>query len=167
MNADGTEQTDVTTNEVNESNAAWSPDGIAARLHLEPGRQRRDLSGERGRLRNRTRLTNNPAEDHDPDWSPDGEKLAFYSDRPGSSCCGTVWTINASDGSGATNLTNGSIFDADPAWSPDGSRIAFVRDAGGQNFQVWTALADGTEQVLLTPIGGRNSFPDWGRPRRR
>ena len=60
------------------------------------------------------------------------------------------------------NLTNGSIFDADPSWSPDGTRIAFVRDAGGQNFEVWTALADGTDQVDLTPIGGRNSFPDWG-----
>ena len=23
-------------------------------------------------------------------------------------------------------------------------------------------MADGTEQVNLTPIGGRNSFPDWG-----
>ena len=109
-----------------------------------------------------TRLTNDPGRDADPDWSPDGQKIAFFSERPGTSCCGTVWTINASDGSGATNLTGGPIFDADPSWSPDGTRIAFVRDAGGQNFEVWTALADGTDQVDLTPIGGRNSFPDWG-----
>ena len=162
MDADGTGQTDVTTNEVDETNAAWSPDGTQLAFtsnrdgNAEIYRANADGSGTA------VRLTNDSAEDHDPDWSPDGEKLAFYSDRPGTSCCGTVWTINASDGSGATNLTNGSIFDADPAWSPDGSRIAFVRDAGGQNFQVWTALADGTDQVLLTPIGGRNSFPDWG-----
>ncbi len=33
----------------------------------------------------------------------------------------------------------------------------------GQNFNVWTALADGSGQVnLTTGIGGRNSFPDWG-----
>ena len=37
-----------------------------------------------------------------------------------------------------------------PPGRPDGTRIAFVRDAGGQNFNVWTALADGTEQVNLT-----------------
>jgi Tol biopolymer transport system component len=162
MNADGTDQTDVTTNEVDESNAAWSPDGTQLAFtsnrdgNAEIYRANADGSGTP------TRLTTNPAEDHDPDWSPDGTKLAFYSDRPGSSCCGTVWTISASDGSGATNLTNGSIFDADPAWSPDGTQIAFVRDAGGQNFEVWTADADGTNQVNLTPIGGRNSFPDWG-----
>ena len=135
-----------------------------ARLHLEPGRQQRALPRERGRLRDTDAADEQSTRiDHDPDWSPDGQKIAFYSDRlPRSGCCGSVWTINASDGSGATNLTGGPIFDADPAWSPDGTQIAFVRDAAGQNFEVWTADADGTNQVNLTPIGGRNSFPDWG-----
>ena len=73
-----------------------------------------------------------------------------------------MWTLTAADGSDQVNLTNASIFDADPSWSPDGTHIAFVRDAGGQNFNVWTALADGSGQVNLTGIGGRNSFPDWG-----
>ena len=133
----------------------------AVRLHLEPGRKREIYRLNADGSGTATRLTNNPADDHDPDWSPDGQKLAFFSDRlPRSGCCGSVWTINASDGSGATNLTGGTIFDADPAWSPDGTQIAFVRDAGGQNFEVWTADADGTGQVNLTPIGGRNSFPD-------
>jgi Tol biopolymer transport system component len=162
VDAAGGTPVDVTNTPADEASASWSPDGRQIAFtstrdgNAEIYRANADGSGSA------TRLTNDPAEDHDPDWSPDGQKLAFYSDRPGSSCCGTVWTINASDGSGATNLTNGSIFDADPSWSPDGTRIAFVRDAGGQNFEVWTALADGTDQVNLTPIGGRNSFPDWG-----
>ena len=75
---------------------------------------------------------------------------------------GSVWTMDAADGANKVDVTHATIYDADPAWSPDGTRIAFVRDAGGQNFNVWTALADGTEQVNLTGIGGRNSFPDWG-----
>ena len=162
VDATGGTPVDVTSTSANEASASWSPDGTQLVFmsdrdgNEEVYRQNADGTGTA------TRLTNNPARDADPDWSPDGQKIAFFSDRPGSSCCGTVWTINASDGSGATNLTNGSIFDADPSWSPDGTRIAFVRDAGGQNFEVWTALADGTGQVDLTPIGGRNSFPDWG-----
>ena len=162
VDATGGTPVDVTSTSANEASASWSPDGTQLVFmsdrdgNEEVYRQNADGTGPA------TRLTNNPARDADPDWSPDGQKIAFFSDRPGSSCCGTVWTINATDGSGATNLTNGPIFDADPSWSPDGSRIAFVRDAGGQNFEVWTALADGTDQVDLTPIGGRNSFPDWG-----
>jgi Tol biopolymer transport system component len=162
VDATGGTPVDVTNTPADEASANWSPDGTQLAFmsdrdgNEEIYRQNADGTGTA------TRLTNNAARDADPDWSPDGQKLAFFSDRPGSSCCGTVWTINASDGSGATNLTNGSIFDADPSWSPDGTRIAFVRDAGGQNFNVWTALADGTEQVNLTNIGGRNSFPDWG-----
>ena len=59
------------------------------------------------------------------------------------------------------------IFDADPAWSPDGTHIAFVRDAGGQNFNVWTALADGTDQVNLTPHRRRGTpSPTGARPPR-
>ena len=68
------------------------------------------------------------------------------------------------NGSNQQNLTQAPIFDADPAWSPDGSKIAFVRDLGGQNFNVFTANADGTNQVQLTngTAPSRNSFPNWG-----
>ena len=162
VDAAGGTPVDVTNTAANEASASWSPDGTQLAFmsdrdgNEEVYRQNADGTGTA------TRLTNEPGRDADPDWSPDGQKIAFFSERPGSSCCGTVWTINASDGSDPVNLTNGSIFDADPSWSPDGSRIAFVRDAGGQNFEVWTALADGTDQINLTPIGGRNSFPDWG-----
>ena len=68
------------------------------------------------------------------------------------------------DGTNQHNVTNATIFDADPAWSPDGTHIAFVRDLGGQNFNVFTANADGTNQVQLTHSTQqqRNSFPSWG-----
>ena len=58
-----------------------------------------------------------------PDWSPDGKKIAFeagngYSD---------IFVMNA-DGTGQTNLTNNpAANDADdPYWSPDGKRIVFA-----------------------------------------
>ena len=70
-----------------------------------------------------TNLTNNPAEDIDPDWSPDGSKLVFSSDRDGDY---EIYVANA-DGSGVRRLTNSPTADFSPRWSPDGSRIAFSR----------------------------------------
>lgn len=62
----------------------------------------------------RARLTNDPAGDTDPAWSPDGAPLAFVSYRDGNA---EIYVMNA-DGSGQTNLTNSQANDWDPAWSP-------------------------------------------------
>ncbi len=61
----------------------------------------------------------------DPDWSPDGRLIAFYSDMntPGSS---RIFTIKP-DGTGLTQVSNTPA--ASPSWSPDGQRLAF--DDGG------------------------------------
>ena len=50
----------------------------------------------------RTNLTNHPARDQNPAWSPDGSKLAFASTRDGAHL--DIWVVNA-DGSGLINLT--------------------------------------------------------------
>ena len=163
VDAAGGTPVDVTNTPANESNAAWSPDGSQLAFTSTRDGNNEIYRAPADGMGSATRLTNNSADDHDPDWSPDGQKLAFYSDRtPRSGCCGSVWTMNASDGLGATNISGGPIFDADPSWSPDGTRIAFVRDFIGQNFHIVTALADGSNQVRLTFAGTRNSFPDWG-----
>ena len=62
-----------------------------------------------------TNLTNNPAEDGMPDWSPDGAKIAFFSDRDGDT---GIYVMNA-DGSGQANLTNDASDEWMPAWSPE------------------------------------------------
>jgi hypothetical protein len=61
-----------------------------------------------------TRLTNNPADDVVPSWSPDGRRIAFESDRDGNL---EIYVMNA-DGSGQTNLTNNPADDVVPSWSP-------------------------------------------------
>ncbi len=101
-------------------------------------------------------LTNNPANDDWPSWSPDGSKIAFHSDRDGNF---DVYVMNA-DGSALVNLTNNPALDALAVWSPDGSRIAFDTDRDG-NFEVYVMNTDGTGLVNLTNSAANEAFPAW------
>jgi dipeptidyl aminopeptidase/acylaminoacyl peptidase len=93
----------------------------------------------------KTNLTNDPADDYSPTWSPDGTKIAFARFAGEQS---EIYAMN-SDGSGQTNLTNNPADDFSPAWSPDGTKIAFTRFDGGQA-EIFVMSADGTGQTNLT-----------------
>jgi Tol biopolymer transport system component len=64
-----------------------------------------------------------------PDWSPNGEMIAFDSDRPGGGGRIQIYLMNA-DGSGVTQLTTGRGFHVTPGWSPDGSSLAISSEWG-------------------------------------
>jgi Tol biopolymer transport system component len=67
-------------------------------------------------------LTNDAFKDRAPVWSPDGKRIAFYSNRIFRY---EIWSIRP-DGSGLTQLTRGvGEGIAYPTWSPDGSTVAF------------------------------------------
>jgi Tol biopolymer transport system component len=105
-----------------------------------------------------TRLTSNAAEDRHPDWSPDGSKIVFASDRKGRLRGAMhLWVMNA-DGTGLKQLTSGAGEDQ-PAWSPDGTRIAYSTLAGGNPTAVMVMNADGTNPKLL--VSGFAPAP-WG-----
>ncbi len=78
---------------------------------------------------NPVRLTSNSAADFEPVWSPEGQKLAFYSDRDGDF---EIYVMNA-DGTNVVQLTSNADADNQPEWSPNGKRIAFNRVSGGTN----------------------------------
>src|SRR5262245_57417341 len=77
-----------------------------------------------------TNLTNNAESDQLPAWSPDGNKIAFESDRDGSTS--EIYVMNA-DGTGQTRLTNNSANDYGPHWSPDGSKMTFTSSRDGND----------------------------------
>lgn len=60
-------------------------------------------------------------------WSPDGQRIAFFSDREGG---GQVWLANA-DGTGLkqlTFMTRETVGTGFPVWSPDGKRLSIHHD---------------------------------------
>jgi WD40 repeat protein len=93
----------------------------------------------------RRQLTNNPARDFDPSWSPDGQHLAFVSERDGNP---EIYVMNA-DGSGQTRLTASPGEDVTPAWSPDGRRIVFASRRKGARL-LFVMESDGRAQTQLT-----------------
>ncbi len=97
------------------------------------------------------RLTDNPADDYLPVWSPDGRKIAFTSTRDGNA---EIYSMNA-DGSDAKNLTQNSAFDEFPEWSPDGTKIAFRSKRQGGINKIYIMDADGANVRRVTNIQGK------------
>jgi Tol biopolymer transport system component len=90
-----------------------------------------------------------------PEASPDGQQVAFMSQRDGN---WEVYIVNL-DGSGLQRLTRNSANDGLPTWSPNGQHIAFVSDRDG-DWAVWAMAVpdgtdtDGSQQQRLFGIGG-------------
>ena len=97
-----------------------------------------------------------------PQFSPDGKKIAFMSDRSGNF---EIWVCER-DGSNAMQLTSfGGPIVTNPRWSPDGSRIAFDSNAAG-GFDVWVTSANGGKPQRMTshPTNPTNDGnPSWSR----
>jgi Tol biopolymer transport system component len=105
----------------------------------------------------RTQLTDNPAEDFDPVWSPDGMQIAFRSHRDGDE---EVYLMS-SDGSNQRNLSNApNGGDYSPAWSPNGEWIAFMSDRAGNN-NIWVIRPDRSDLRQVTDIPGISEYPTW------
>lgn len=113
--------TDVTTGTNLFYNPEASPDGEwVAFLSLMPQQDIFVARVDGSEVRN---LTDDSHLDGLPRWSPDGQRIAFHSNRGGRY---EIWSIHR-DGTGLTPLTRTS--DADhfrPFWSPDGTRLAYT-----------------------------------------
>ena len=81
-------------------------------------------------------LTNDPGDDMNPSWEPDGQRIAFQSDRNGAQF--DIYVMNA-DGSNESALTTNLNDDRNPAWSPMQQHIAFDSNRAGDE-DIWRIL---------------------------
>ena len=101
-----------------------------------------------------TRLTQNNSQDWNPVWSPDGQRIAFVSDRDGDD---EIYVMDA-DGNNSTRLTQKAGFDWNLGWFPDGQRIAFVSNRDG-DVEIYVIDADGSNLTRLTQNALLSSVP--------
>ncbi len=90
-----------------------------------------------------------------PDPTPDGEWVVFYSqDQPE----GHIYVVRA-DGTGRRSLTSDQFVDRVPRWSPDKKWVAFfsTRSGGPAGLNVWRIRFDGSD---LQPVM-EGSVPVW------
>jgi Tol biopolymer transport system component len=75
--------------------------------------------------------------DEEPQWSPDGSRVAFSSTRGGRGNY-DIYVMGA-DGGGVTRLTDDPAPDQDPAWAADGQSLFFTseRNGRGEIYRVW------------------------------
>ncbi|MBZ5524779.1 MAG: S9 family peptidase [Acidobacteriia bacterium] len=86
-------------------------------------------------------------EETNPQWSPDGTRIAFVSDRSGQAYDKNentdVWTIPAAGGP-LTKISDHAFDDGNPRWSPDGGQILFTGQTARHQFpKLYVANAAG------------------------
>ena len=151
MNADGSEQENLTREPANDSHPSWSRDGrkLVFVSRRDGNSEIYVMNADGSGLRN---LTRTPSDDLDPAWSPDGRAIAFVQKKcVPSRPCGTafetyLYVVNA-DGSGLRRLTPHRAHVFNPSWLADGKTIRY----GG-----YLVYADGSGSTKLP----RNVPPD-------
>ena len=107
----------------NAASASLSPTGV--RAVIEARGDIFTVPAEKGDVRNLTRSPG--AADHAPVWSPDGKKVAWFSDATGEYRL-LIGGQDALESPREIQLEHPTYY-YDPAWSPDGKYLAFT-DAG-------------------------------------
>ena len=114
-----------------------------------------------------TALTTDPGYEGEPTFSPDGETIAYVSDRTGNF---EIFLKQVSGGPDV-NITNNAADDVQPAFSPDGKQIAFVstRESAKQlNYEIFYVPPTGGDIWVMPALGGSprriaeaGNFPSW------
>jgi len=169
---DADPSTDDATNLTNtpdflEYQPSWAPSGTQIVFVRElPGQiisEQQDIFVMDANGGNATNLTQTDANESDPNWSPDGAKIAFAGVRDGGS---EILTMDP-DGQNEEILTgDGSdAFDAAPDWSPDSTKVVFMKQSQElgccEPWEIWAVNRDGSGDTNLTSHPSNDTGPSW------
>ncbi|MCU0613245.1 MAG: endo alpha-1,4 polygalactosaminidase [Candidatus Eisenbacteria bacterium] len=101
-------------------------------------------------------ITDHPARDWEPTFSPSGTSIAFQSDRDGN---WEIYRVELTSGV-VSRLTDDPCDDWQPNWSPHGDRIAFQSNHTG-NWEIYSMAADGSDLHRITDDPGEDTDPSW------
>jgi WD40-like Beta Propeller Repeat len=154
----------------NEQQSSWSPDGLWVAhtrrdaVYVGPW----DSSREAEPL---TKPNDDPINNTQPAWSPDGERIVFRTNRSDPSRnVADIWVMDSPFGPlpgepSARPLVVRPGDERYPTFSPDGSRLLFRGDDDGiapsGDEEIYVARADGSEIVALTHDEALDSAPAW------
>ncbi len=120
---------------------------------------RMEISTSTAQGRSPAKLIYSTQNDHSPQYSPDGKRIAFTSNQSGYD---EIW-VSESDGSKPVRLTSfGGPNTGTPRWSPDGSSIAFGSVAPGST-DIYTISSEGGLPRRLTIDPSDDVRPSWSR----
>jgi Tol biopolymer transport system component len=164
VDADGSNLTRITDNNVEDRDPAWSPNNDIIVYVSDPtGKHSLQLFEYNLSSKKAQQSTDSSGSNYSPAWNPDGNQLAFISTRDRYPNIYVMEMRGLVRSPQLVTYSNLTATYRDPNWSPDGRYILFASDRDGANiFNLYMMTPDGKVLSKITDNKeGRNSYRGW------